>query len=624
MFERNNKPVSLHQYLNELGVDIDRLTVDELTNLLQMHKQLRDLFLSPDNYMGGRYFAEITKHMLEQYKNDKFSFVENRLPIYGRSRSEWDVLASWVDRYGMVSTQSRWMARISRGYRHLYRDGQVNNFGDYLDNIFIPLWEVSLNPAKFPRLHHFLTYVSGFDCEGNEQKVDMALENTPPHEWNSPLNPPYNYYVYYLWANITALNVFRRQRGLNVFSFRPQAGETGSLDHLIGTFLVADGISHGVQLIHSPTLQYLFYVTQFPVAMSPLSNTTVIPYLDHPFSHFFSRGLNVSLATNKPLFNHFTSEPLIEEYSLASKIWKLQNGDLSELAKNSVKMSDFGSQWKRKALGSLYSLHSALGNDFKISHVADIRVAFRYETYQAELDYLDEVFATEDLRMWINSIAAGQYGEDIEVKGNTNNNNANNSSNNNNKSASSFMKRGSSKLAQLLLSGQDDLMMNDSSNQQHLENSNNNKNQQAAAMIKSALNGKDILDRAKSSRIPPQQLILATESQLMPFPRVMLPLELEVELYQQRTATKVFLPSSFGEVGNEKEEEEIGRTQVMDYIKKQLVDMERELQIKKMEVGRMEQTGYRVAGDIKAVTTNIKKMVATPTTNIDASLGQPQ
>merc|ERR1712000_324367 len=110
----------------------------------------------------------------------------------------------------------------------------------------------------------------------------------------------------------------------------------------------------------------------------------------------------------------------------------------------------------------------------------------------------------------------------------------------------------------------------------------------------------------------------------MPFPRAMLPIELEVELYQQRTGTKVFLPSSFGDAGNEKEEEEIGRAQMLAYIKKQLADMDRELQIKKLEIDRMSETGFRVAGDIKTVTTKIKKMVATPTTNLDASLGQPQ
>jgi AMP deaminase len=628
VFERNNKPVTLRQYLTELNVDVERLTVDELTNLLQNHQQLRALFLSPDNYMGGRYFAEITKHMLEQYKNDKFSFVENRLPIYGRSRSEWDVLASWCDRYGMVSPQNRWMARVSRGYRHLHRDGHVDNFGDYLDNIFIPLWEVSLNPAKFPRLHHFLTYVSGFDCEGNEQKVDKTMENIPPHEWHSPQNPPYNYYVYYLWANITALNVFRRQRGLNVFSFRPQSGESGSLDHLIGSFLAADGISHGVQLIHSPTLQYLFYITQFPVAMSPLSNTTVIPYLDHPFAHFFSRGLNVSLATDKPLFNHFTSEPLIEEYSLASKIWKLQNGDLSELARNSVRMSDFSSQWKKKALGPLCSLHSCLGNDYKLSRVSDFRVAYRYETYHAELDYLDEVVAMEDLRMWIHCAAAGQFGEDsssdrwtrVNGKSEANKNlvitpsqqqqqQRKRMSQQNNKP-----QRGASKLAQLLMLG--------------VEGDDNNNNNDGDTTTGGGVSSKSkekssLLDRAKSSRIPPQQLIVASESQLLPFPRAMLPLEIELELYQQRMGTKVYFPAAFGSQQSDGEAEEaISRAALTAQLKQQLADMDRDLQLKKLEVDRMSDTQFSLATDIKSVRTKIAALAATPTTSIDAGLGQ--
>lgn len=131
-----------------------------------------------------------------------------------------------------------------------------------------------------------------------------------------------------------------------------------------------------------------------------------------------------------------------------------------------------------------------------------------------------------------------------------------------------------------------------------------------------------MVDRAKSSRIPPRQLIMATESQLMPFPRAMLPLELEVEIYQQRTGTKVFLPAAFGEVGNEKEEEEIGRAQLLTQIRQQISDMERDLQMKNIELARMTDTQFQLATDIKTVRTKIAALASAPTTNIDASLQQ--
>jgi AMP deaminase len=163
------------------------------------------------------------------------------------------------------------------------------------------------------------------------------------------------------------------------------------VDHLIGAFLVANSINHGVTLAKYPVLEYLYYIAHIGISMSPLSNTAgASPYLDNPFPKFFRRGLNVSLATNRPLYFHFTREPLIEEYSIAAKIWKMEFNDLSEIGKNSVINSGFYPAWKAKALGPLHELHSTLGNDVRKSHVSDIRVAFRFETYHSELNFLDE------------------------------------------------------------------------------------------------------------------------------------------------------------------------------------------------------------------------------------------
>ena len=38
---------------------------------------------------------------------------------------------------------------------------------------------------------------------------------------------------------------------------------------------------------------------------------------------------------------HWLQEPLIEEYSIAAQVWKFTSCDMSELARNSVLMSDF-------------------------------------------------------------------------------------------------------------------------------------------------------------------------------------------------------------------------------------------------------------------------------------------
>lgn len=59
---------------------------------------------------------------------------------------------------------------------------------------------------------------------------------------------------------------------MNVFHYRPHSGEAGDIEHLAVTFLLSHGINHGTNLRKSPPLQYLYYLTQIDIAMSPMSN----------------------------------------------------------------------------------------------------------------------------------------------------------------------------------------------------------------------------------------------------------------------------------------------------------------------------------------------------------------
>ena len=49
--------------------------------------RLRTVFLKYDNYMKGRYIAEITKQVLDDLENAKYSLSEPRLSIYGQSKT---------------------------------------------------------------------------------------------------------------------------------------------------------------------------------------------------------------------------------------------------------------------------------------------------------------------------------------------------------------------------------------------------------------------------------------------------------------------------------------------------------------------------------------------------------
>lgn len=88
-------------------------------------------------------------------------------------------------------------------------------------DVFEPLFKVTENPAIDPQLHHFLKRVVGFDTVDDESKRERRMyKHVPkPREWTSENNPPYSYYVYYLYANLAALNCFRQERGFSTRKF---------------------------------------------------------------------------------------------------------------------------------------------------------------------------------------------------------------------------------------------------------------------------------------------------------------------------------------------------------------------------------------------------------------------
>lgn len=61
--------------------------------------------------------------------------------------------------------------------------------------------------------HLFLSLqVIGFDSVDDESKPENPLfdkDVSPPAQWNDIENPPYAYYQYYTYANMTVLNQFR-------------------------------------------------------------------------------------------------------------------------------------------------------------------------------------------------------------------------------------------------------------------------------------------------------------------------------------------------------------------------------------------------------------------------------
>jgi AMP deaminase len=147
--------------------------------------------------------------------------------------------------------------------------------------------------ASSPHIHlHLYTLLTwyAFDEDASYQR---------PHNWTKPQNPSYWWQLYFLWANLQVLNRLRSSLGLNTFSFRPHAGETGDPMHLAATYMLCDSINHGILLDAQVSLQYLYYLDQVGISISPLSNNFLFRKIaESPFQKFFRRGINVTLSTD--------------------------------------------------------------------------------------------------------------------------------------------------------------------------------------------------------------------------------------------------------------------------------------------------------------------------------------
>ncbi|UKJ88848.2 adenosine monophosphate deaminase 2 (isoform L) isoform 3 [Theileria orientalis] len=362
---------------------------------------LREIFIKTDNRVSGKYFAHIIKEVMSDLEDSKYSNAELRLSIYGRSMDEWDKLARWAFVNRVHSPSVLWLVQVPRLFDIYRTNRQLANFHEMLENIFIPLFEVTVNPRSHPELHLFLEHVHGFDSVDDESKPENYLFNmeTPlPEVWVMEDNPPYAYYLYYTFANMTKLNHLRKQRGFNTFVLRPHSGEAGPIHHMVTAFMISQNISHGLLLRKTPVLQYLYYLAQVGIAMSPLSNNSLfLSYHRSPLPEFLSRGLMVSLSTDDPLHFHFTKEPLMEEYSIAAQVWKLSSCDMCELARNSVLMSGFSPKVKSHWLGPNYMKEGPEGNDIHRSNVPDIRISYRYETLCQELELITQAVENESI-----------------------------------------------------------------------------------------------------------------------------------------------------------------------------------------------------------------------------------
>ncbi len=195
---------TLGEVFKEAGLDKDHLTIDAFDVLADYSvyqrfdnfnakyspfrmADLRRIFLKSKNHIGGRYFAELLKIVLNRHELSKghVSGVELRLSIYGMERHEWDDLAEWMlkDWEGgafpgpVVSKSNRWLVQIPRLWR-IYRGKpgrDSSGFHEMLENIFSPMFEATLYPERKPKLAEALKHIVGIDSVDDEGAPEVSV-----------------------------------------------------------------------------------------------------------------------------------------------------------------------------------------------------------------------------------------------------------------------------------------------------------------------------------------------------------------------------------------------------------------------------------------------------------------
>ena len=364
---------------------------------------LRTIFMKTSNKIDGRFFAELMREVVMKRCSSKHTTkqaLEPRLSIYGFGLGEWTSLAHFFVKNNMAKPDNvKWLIQVPR-LCNIFMGKTYNNFGELMQNIFDPIVQATLHPEKHSELHILLSNIGGFDSVDDESVVDDYTLKSPDSAVNSAFgftekkNPPYNYWMFFMSENLALVNTLREKRGLNTFKFAPHSGESGPDHHLASAFLTSHVVQHGVNVAKLPVLMYLFYLTELPMGVCPMSNNKLFLRLeDSPVRKFAKVGMNFSLNTDDPLQFHSTNDPLLEEYLISTAAFKLSTHDVSEIALNSVKMSHFDHATKEKWVGKGFHLPHSQFDWFSCpdkTNITSIRSEFRHNRLMSEIGYVYE------------------------------------------------------------------------------------------------------------------------------------------------------------------------------------------------------------------------------------------
>ncbi|SCV03870.1 LAMI_0H11606g1_1 [Lachancea mirantina] len=419
-----------------------------MSNKEEMYFMIARTFLEFDNFIDGEYFALlIIKHVIHNLERSKYQIAQLSID-FQFTESWWSNFAKWIVRWRLVSYNIRWNLRISRCYSKVFSTGQVPNFQAFLDRLFQPL--LNAEAENNIELQFVLSTLCCFDMVNHMEddytwtSFSNPIQEKPLHWVAKGDNPPISLYMYYLNRYIAELNKQRYERHQNTFALRnscpqkgnrvsqflPKANTTEHVEALISNLLLCQGgLLHAEPLWNSsPAMVYAFYLLQIPLVLSPLSSVSPYQsmvkrqlfddhqtrtrdvtiqrqgtYTQNPFFQMHKAGLLVTLSTNSVLLNSsYTSEPIIEEFSVAASIYKLNSADLCEFLRNSIVSSGYEGFYKRHWIGVTTGRTSFFKDDIggidlwydidtetRYRHnVPDMRRTYRRDTFKSEWEFV--------------------------------------------------------------------------------------------------------------------------------------------------------------------------------------------------------------------------------------------
>lgn len=200
VLDADGHPTSLTQLFAQFGVPVSNLTLDNLnvkaentfmrSDAFQSKHNpfgssiVKSLFLEVFNPMDGAFFGELAHQVLSKRIAQSPNVLhEFRISLPGRSGSDWETLARWMETHKLLMDHVRWVVELPLPYSSFARAGWVSNFAEVIESIFNPLF-ADTNQSDSPVLFKFLAHISGFDL--THVKSDDAV----PLFVSSPPAPP--------------------------------------------------------------------------------------------------------------------------------------------------------------------------------------------------------------------------------------------------------------------------------------------------------------------------------------------------------------------------------------------------------------------------------------------------